>query len=427
MSVSDPIQDPEARQALPNLRHLRILDVAVRESSMSRAAETVHVTQPAASQAMARLRQVFGAQLLVRVGNAVAVTPEGRIVVARARRALGHLGDLGPLWRPRAAAGRVGTTSPLERYASTSQLRALATVAATGSFAAAARRLGQSDSSLQRACREIERFMGLALFEGGQQARALSAAGQVVAARASLALKELATAHAELRERAGLFDGRLVIGALPLSRTRLLPEAVVRLMKDYPDARIEIIDGAYEKLVEQLCFGHCDLIVGALRGGDLAPGLNERVLFEDMLHIVARHAHPLAGRRLTGEELRHFPWILPRRNSPARRVFESFARAHGLSTPARGHVETGSLVALRGILIRSDALTLISLRQIDHEVAQKQLVPLDFAVSGTNREIGVTELSGVLPTRLHAALLEHLDTVARPDRPALTPTFATVR
>ncbi|MCC5989772.1 MAG: LysR family transcriptional regulator [Pararhodobacter sp.] len=427
MSVSDPIHNPDVRQKLPNLRHLRILDVAVRERSMLRAAQSVHISQPAASQAMARLRQVFGARLMERVGNAVVVTPEGRIVVARARRALGHLGDLGPLLRQRTGADRVRAASLLERYASTSQLRALATVAATGSFAAAARRLGQSDSSLQRACREIERIMGLALFEGGQQARVLSAAGQVVAARASLALKELATAHAELRERAGLFDGRLVIGALPLSRTRLLPEAVVRLMNDFPDARIEIIDGAYEKLVEQLCFGNCDLIVGALRGADRAPGLNERTLFQDTLHIVARHGHPLAGRRLAGEELRHFPWILPRRDSPARRVFESFASAHGLSTAARGHVETGSLVALRGILMRSDALTLISLRQIGHEVAQNLLVPLDFEVSGTSREIGVTELSGVLPTRLHAAFMDHLAAVARLDRPATIRALASVR
>lgn len=173
----------------------------------------------------------------------------------------------------------------------------------------------------------------------------------MVAARAGLALKELATALAELRERAGFFDSRLVIGALPLSRTRLVPEAVVRLTRAYPDARIELVDGAYEALVERLRFGTCDLIVGALRGAVTARGLHERVLFEDTLRIVARAGHPLAGRRLRADELRQYPWILPRRDSPARRVFEAFAGAHGLAAAARGHVETGSLVALRGLLL----------------------------------------------------------------------------
>jgi LysR family transcriptional regulator, regulator for genes of the gallate degradation pathway len=413
--VSDPSSGPEGAAALPNLRHLRLFDVAVRERSMSRAAVRVHISQPAASQALARLARVFGARLLERVGNSVTPTAEGRIVVARVRRALAHLGDPGPVLRQRAAGTRPGPVSPLERYASTSQLRALATVAATGSFGAAARRLGQSDSSVQRACREIERIVGMALFEGGQHARALTPAGRIVAARASLALKELATAQAELRERAGLFDGRLVVGALPLSRTRLLPEAVVALMRDFPEARIEIVDGAYERLIEQLRFGACDLIVGALRGPDRGPGLEERMLFEDTLHIVARRGHPLAGRRLTGAELRHYPWIVPRRDSPARRVFEAFAGAHGLGAAERGQVETGSLVALRGILLRSDALTLISLRQIDHEFRQGLLVPLEFSVSGTNRAIGVTTLDGALPTRLHAAFLDHLACAARAD------------
>lgn len=168
MTAPDHDNANEAAQALPNLRHLRLLDVAVRERSMSRAASKVHMSQPAASQALARLGEVFGARLLERAGNSVVTTDEGRIVVARARRALDHLGDMGSVLRLRASGGaRAIPARPLERYASSSQLRALATVAMTGSFAAAARRLGQSDSSVMRACREIERVIGVALFEGG--------------------------------------------------------------------------------------------------------------------------------------------------------------------------------------------------------------------------------------------------------------------
>jgi len=397
---------------LPNLRHLRLLDMAARERSISRAASLVHISQPAASQALARLAQVFGARLLERVGNSVSPTPEGRVVMGRVRRALELLGDLEPALRQLPGA-RGAKTIALERYASSSQLRALAAVAATGSFAAAGRQLGQSDSSVQRASREVERILGIPLFEGGQHSRVLTAAGQVVAARAGLALKEIAAAQAELRERAGLYDGRLIVGALPLSRTQLLPEAVVNLLRDHPEARVEIADGAYEKLVQQLRLGTCDLIVGALRGADREPGLEERVLFEDTLHIVARRDHPLAGRRLTGSELRRFPWIVPRRESPARRAFEGFAEAHGVTDTARGHVETGSLVALRGILLRSDALTLISLRQIDYEHQQGLLVPLDFEVADSSRPIGITLLEGAMPTSLQRAFLDHLEAAGR--------------
>jgi LysR family transcriptional regulator, regulator for genes of the gallate degradation pathway len=174
--VSEP-KGPGGAAALPNLRHLRLFDVAVRERSMSRAAGRVHISQPAASQALARLAQVFGARLLERVGNSVSTTAEGRIVAARVRRALDHLGDLDRCFA-RSSRRHAAPSNPLERYASTSQLRALATVAATGSFAAAGRRLGQSDSSVQRACREVERIISIALFEGGQHSRALTRRGR---------------------------------------------------------------------------------------------------------------------------------------------------------------------------------------------------------------------------------------------------------
>lgn len=421
MAASDGTSEANLPAELSNLRHLRLLDVAVREGSLTRAANLVHISQPAASQAIAKLAKVFGVRLLERVGNTVTPTEEGQIVVARARRALEHLRDLGPHARPRHDSARGGTRGGaadlLERYTSTSQLRAIATFATTGSFASAARRIGQTETSIQRACRNIEQIIGLPLIEGGQRNRSLTAPGRIVAAQASLALKELATARAELREREGVFDSRLVIGALPLARTRLVPEAVVKLMTRYPEARIEIIDGSYESLVQQLRFGTCDLIVGALRGPALPDGLREVALFQDKLSIVARKEHPLVGRRVTGAELRSFPWILPRSDAPARHMFEQLSAQHGLTDPSRGHVETGSLVVLRGILLESDALALISLRQIDYEYIQGLLVPLDFPIPDTERPIGITLLEKALPTRLHGAFLEYLEDASEEKRP----------
>lgn len=418
MVLSSGTSEASLPAELSNLRHLRLLDVAVRERSLSRAANLVHISQPAASQAIAKLAKLFGVRLLERVGNTVTPTEEGLIVVARARRALDHLRDLGPLARPRHAGARSGMADLLERYSSTSQLRALATFATTGSFASAARRIGQTETSIQRACRNIEQIIGLPLIEGGQRNRSLTAPGRIVAAQASLALKELATAHAELREREGVFDGRLVIGALPLARTRLVPEAVVRLMARYPEARIEITDGSYEALVQRLRFGTCDMIVGALRGATRPAGLREIPLFHDRLSIVARKAHPLAGRAVTGADLRGFPWILPRIDSPARHLFEELAARHGLTDPSRGHVETGSLVNLRGILLESDALALISLRQIDYEYIQGLLVPLDFPIADTERPIGITLLEEALPTGLQGAFLEYLEDASKAQRPS---------
>ncbi|MDD7972053.1 LysR family transcriptional regulator [Roseinatronobacter alkalisoli] len=409
MTGRELAHDDASMAMFPNLRHLRLLDVAISESSLTAAARKVHISQPAASQAIAKLAEVFGARLIERSGNNVAPTPEGEIVVKRARRALDHLRATGPGLKGRKPTDRAQAGDLLVRYASTSQLRAVSAFATTGSFAAAARKLGQAESSVQRACRDIERIIGQPLLEGGQRKRVLTASGQRLAEQASLALNEVTLARAELRERAGVFDSHLVIGALPLARTQLVPRAIVQLMARYPAARIEIVDGAYDALVQQMRLGACDFIIGALRGRDRAKGLQERALFKDLLCIVARAGHPLAGRRVQGAELARFPWILPRRDAPARHVFERLSSLHGLEDPARGHVETGSLVVVRGLLMESDALTLISLSQIDYEYTQGLLAPLDFPLDDAQRVIGVTLLDSSLPNSLQRTFLEFLE------------------
>ncbi|MDP2083887.1 MAG: LysR substrate-binding domain-containing protein, partial [Gemmobacter sp.] len=323
-------------------------------------------------------------------------------------RALDHIAEAARRVAPQSRLGRRLAGDGLDRHATMAQLRALAEFAEAGSFSAAARAMGVTEPAVQRAAREIERLLGAPLFDGANRALRLTPAGETVAALAGRAIKEIGSAFDELREREGRYDGRLVIGTLPLARTRLVPEAVAALIGRHPQARIEIIDGAYSALVRSLRNGSCDLIVGALRETARPAGLTEIRLFDDSLAIVARAGHPLAGRPVAPGELSAHPWVLPRRDTPARAVFDRLDAQSRIADPARGHVETGSLVALRGVLIASDAVSIISPRQIDHELRQGLLVLLDLALPDTARPIGISMLDDWRPTALGADFLECL-------------------
>ncbi|MGK8557291.1 LysR family transcriptional regulator [Nocardia gipuzkoensis] len=61
----------------PDLNLLVALQALLEEQHVSRAAERIGVTQPAASAMLARLRRHFGDQLLERVGNHLELTPLG--------------------------------------------------------------------------------------------------------------------------------------------------------------------------------------------------------------------------------------------------------------------------------------------------------------------------------------------------------------
>lgn len=395
--------------AYPNLRHVRLFANMAETGSLSKAAEAVRVSQPAASQAIARLEEHFGGTLLERRSGGVLLTDRGRIVAVRAARVIHLLRAASSRLARQSRMGRGLAQDLLETHATIAHLRALAGFAGAGSFSAAARRLGQAEPSVQRAARELERIGGVPLFDGRQQLVRLTPVGVVVATRAGLILQELESALEEVRELDGSFDGRVVVGTLPLVRNLIIPNAVAECTLARPGASIEVLDGAYDALVQSLTLGSIDMLVGALRDSAPSRGLTHEVLFQDGLSVVARAGHPLvSARRVTRDELSRYPWVLPRRGTPTRAIFEAMAEDHRFGPrPGEGVIEASSLVA-RGILLRSDRLTVMSLKQIPFELQTGLLdvVPVD--VPPTQRPIGVTTRTGWKPTVLQAEFLSAL-------------------
>jgi len=71
-----------------DLNRLMALDALLTERSVSRAADRVHLSQPAMSAALAALREHFGDGLLVPAGRALQITPFGASLVAPVREVL---------------------------------------------------------------------------------------------------------------------------------------------------------------------------------------------------------------------------------------------------------------------------------------------------------------------------------------------------
>src|SRR5438105_1491707 len=79
--------------ATPNLRHLMLFDQVVRRGSVSAAARTAHLSQPAVTQAVAQVEAALGARLLHRSYSGLELTGAGRGAAQRVDRALQMLRD----------------------------------------------------------------------------------------------------------------------------------------------------------------------------------------------------------------------------------------------------------------------------------------------------------------------------------------------
>ena len=75
------------------LRHLRYFQAVAEELSFSKAANRLHVAQPALSRAVKELEEMLGVELLSRTKRTVALTPAGAVLLSETRLLLQRLDE----------------------------------------------------------------------------------------------------------------------------------------------------------------------------------------------------------------------------------------------------------------------------------------------------------------------------------------------
>ena len=374
----------------PNIRHYAALAATVRQGSLSRAARSVNLSQPALTQAIGGLEATLGVTLFERGPSGMTPTEPAILLAARAEAAIEHVGS------PRVT----GT-----------QVRAFLAVARAGSYAAAAEATGISPASLHRAVADLGVALGQRLLDRRGRSLLLTAAGERRARGFGLAMAELRAGLAEVAAWQGKAAGRIVIGAMPLSRARWLPEAVARFVQARPGVDIAVHEGSYTELAGPLRDGEIDMVLGALRDGAEVGDLAQEPVFEDRPALIMRAGHPLLDGPGSSDRLLAYPWLLPNPETPLRRYWEAMLRDLGRDPPHVG-IECGSVIMIRQLLLSSDALTLLSPDQVAVELAAGLLAAMPTPVP-VSRTIGIATRAGWRPTPAQAAFLQALRDTAR--------------
>lgn len=176
-------------------------------------------------------------------------------------------------------------------------LRDVTAVAERGSLRAAARHLGVAQPAITRSIREIERELGVALFERRPRGVVLTPMGELFLARATTVLGELRRAREEIDQARGAATGEVTIALSPAAQISLLPNALPAFRKRYPDVSVSIRDGLFPAVEASLKGGELDFYVGPLPEVTPAKDFVIEKLFDNTRVIVGRKDHPLAGAR----------------------------------------------------------------------------------------------------------------------------------
>lgn len=372
-----------------NIRHYAAFAATVRHGSVTRAARAVNLTQPALTQAIARLEAELGCALFERGSGGMAPTEPARLLAPRAEAAIAQIGS------PRVT----GT-----------QVRAFLALARSGSYAGAAEATGLSAASLHRAVADLAVALGTRLVDRRGRRVLLTPQGERRARGFGLAMAELRSGLAEVAAWQGKAAGRIVVGAMPLSRARWLPETILRFHGAHPGVAIAVVEGSHAELAGPLRDGEIDLMLGALREGAVLEDLRQEPVFEDSPQLVMRAGHPLLEAGAVDARLADYPWVLPARGTPLRQYWEGMMRAVGAEPPEVG-IECGSVLTVRQLLLGSDALTLLSPAQLAVELQAGVLASLP-TPAPVRRRIGITTREEWQPTGPQATFVALLREVA---------------
>lgn len=175
------------------------------------------------------------------------------------------------------------------------QLEYLISLAETLSFRRAAEATFVSQPGLSAQVQELERILGVRLFERSRRQVLATPAGEEAARRA----RDVLTRVDDLIDAARLhrtpLAGPLRLGVIPTVAPYLLPRALPAVRRRHPDLRLLLAEDQTPRLVERLDQGRLDVLLLALEA-DLGDS-HTLELFRDPFVVAVPRGHRLAGRK----------------------------------------------------------------------------------------------------------------------------------
>ena len=256
-------------------------------------------------------------------------------------------------------------------------------VARSGSFSRAASELAISQPSVSIQVGELERQLGVELFEPAGKSVRLTEAGRICFDYAGRILALMDEAQRAMDEVKGLGRGRLLIGATQTPGTYILPAILGRLKHAYPRLEIALRIDEPRKVHEMVRRQELDV---AVTGWRIAlPDLEAIRMTDDEMVLVVAASHRLANvPEVAVSELSHEPFIMRERGSGGRELVDDALHRAGIYiTPT---LELEGVDAVKQAVVANLGVAFLSRCAVDLEVSTGRLrvVPVrDFKVERT--------------------------------------------
>lgn len=252
----------------------------------------------------------------------------------------------------------------------------------TNSMRQAAENLNVAPTAVSRQIENLEDYFGTPLVERSARGVTLTAAGELLAARAGRTLRELEHVQQLIEDLKGLERGRVTIFANGAIVASLLTPALAEFSKTYPSIRFEVMITSARQAVEAVNSARADMALTLF-----APQMTEAKVIarsEITYEVIASSRHALAGRKeVTLRELARHSLALPETSFGFRQAFDAAAERQGLTfEPA---FTVSALEMLKELVLSDMAATLLPRLSVRRELEAGTLTAIPLASESTIR------------------------------------------
>ncbi|MHB1370525.1 MAG: LysR family transcriptional regulator [Pseudomonadaceae bacterium] len=253
------------------------------------------------------------------------------------------------------------------------QLQVFVAVTRAGTVGAAARGLSLSQSATSQSLADLEKHLGVPLFERVGKRLQLNELGSRLLPKAEHLLHDLNAFIDAAREPDGELQGTLTVAASATIGTYLLPELAGRFSEQHPAVDLQVRLRNTGEVIADLSRLEADL--GLIEGQCCDPKLKSEFWRHDEMVVVCNPAHPLASRgRLSHADIPMENWILREPGSGSRAVFEAAVRP--LAQRIRVRMELSQHEAIKQAVRAGFGLGCLSRLSVAGELGRGELVAL---------------------------------------------------
>lgn len=238
------------------------------------------------------------------------------------------------------------------------QLQAFLAVAETGSFQAAARQCGVTQSTISRQVRSVEDDLGVSLFYRSAQAK-LTLAGSSLLPRATRICREWNQVQQEISDLVNGKQTELCISGIQSVCAYLLPPIVTQYCESHPDVQLRVTALGSDRSLKVLRDGLVD--VSIVMHNPLLTSNQEMVvtpLYEEPVEVLMAADHPLSKYdSVSWDAIAEYPQVVFKDGYGMQRIVQSQFRDQGKDVKIA--LELNTLDAFRGVVRQGNMIALL--------------------------------------------------------------------